>query len=456
MNALFRSIVFAFMISIFTLSTPMLVAAQPNLSVVVNGNPINSDVQPVIRNDRVLVPIRAVSESLGGTVNWYSETKTAVVTKGSTVIQMTVDSKEIVGTFGRKEIDVPAKLMNDRVFLPVRAVAELFGCTVNFDDATRQVQISMPDNPGTPAPSPVNPPDSPSRGTTSSPEGLTPRLSRVYKSGAGIFSLDITGAANVTYKAFELSNPHRLVVDLSNVATDISKGNLPVTGGPVNGVRLGIRDDGGIRIVYDLAESDTGTRIKYTISQTATGISVDFDRKALRIIIDPGHGGKDTGAIGNAGVQEKDVVLSVSLKLASALKAMGIETILIRSDDTFVELEDRAELSHDKAPDLFLSIHVNSADSPEAHGTETWYRYDEYADLASVFEKDLAVGLGRTDRGIKKGNLWVLKPEEVPSILVELAFVSNGEEEALLKSQDFQNKAVSGIVKGIRDYFKLR
>ncbi|MBC9784104.1 N-acetylmuramoyl-L-alanine amidase [Heliobacterium chlorum] len=456
MKSLLRSMVLALMVSIFTLSTPLFVAAQPTLSVLVNGNPVNSDVQPVISNDRVLVPIRAVSESLGATVNWYNETKTVVVTKGSTVIQLTVDSKEIVGTFGRKEIDVPAQLMNDRVFLPVRAVAELFGCTVNFDDATRQVQISMPDNPGPTAPSPVTPPDSPSRGSTSSPVVTTPQLTRVYKSGAGIFSLNITGAANITYKAFELSNPHRLVVDLSNVTTDIPKGSLPVSGGPVNGVRLGIRDDGGIRIVYDLAEPDTGTRIKYTISQTPTGITVDFNRKAIRIVIDPGHGGKDTGAIGNAGVQEKDVVLSVSLKLASALKAMGIETILTRSDDTFVELEDRAELSHDKAPDLFLSIHVNSADSPEAHGTETWYRYEEYANLASVFEKDLAAGLGRTDRGVKDGNLWVLKPEEVPSILVELAFISNSEEEALLKSQDFQNKAVSGLVKGVRDYFKLR
>lgn len=182
------------------------------------------------------------------------------------------------------------------------------------------------------------------------------------------------------------------------------------------------------------------------------------------IIIDPGHGGSDTGAIGNYGVKEKDVNFAVSLKVQDMLSHAGANVIMTRVNDRDVygpnatdrqELEARADFSRRYDADVFLSIHSNSFVNSKANGTETYYydktMYDKI--LAENLQQSLVDFGQRADRGTRTANFYVTKNSTVPASLVELAFLSNPEEEELLNSDDFQTKLAEGICLGLSNFF---
>lgn len=176
----------------------------------------------------------------------------------------------------------------------------------------------------------------------------------------------------------------------------------------------------------------------------------------MKICIDPGHGGKDPGAV-SGGVQEKDINLAIALKLASKLIGTGHKTILSRRTDRFVALWDRAVHANDMEADIFVSIHNNAAGNTEAQGTETLYYpgSDQGEKLASLVQKELVKKLQRQDRGIKPRNkLIVLKCTSMPAILVECGFLTNPTERKLLQDEGFQQLAAEAIAGGIEKYFK--
>lgn len=178
------------------------------------------------------------------------------------------------------------------------------------------------------------------------------------------------------------------------------------------------------------------------------------------IVIDPGHGGSDPGAVGPAGTQEKDHALAISLYMREMLEQCGHQTILTRESDMDVaaadatageELGARVRIANLAAADIFVSLHINAAASPQAHGAETWY-YRSGLELAQCIQTEL-VKLGLTDRGIKQAGFYVLKNTGMPAVLVELAFITNPDEELLLGSDDFRKRAAEKIVQGILRYF---
>ncbi len=181
----------------------------------------------------------------------------------------------------------------------------------------------------------------------------------------------------------------------------------------------------------------------------------------MRVAIDPGHGGSDPGAVGPAGSREADINLAVSLKLKSLLEVNDREVIATRQTDTDCsapgaeasqELQARCDVANMAGVDLFISIHCNAAASPDAHGTETWY-YGAGNSLADSVQRRL-VACGLANRGVKQGNLYVLKYTDMPAILVEAAFISNPEEERLLNDADFQHSVAMAIARGIEDFRK--
>lgn len=177
-----------------------------------------------------------------------------------------------------------------------------------------------------------------------------------------------------------------------------------------------------------------------------------------KVCIDPGHGGSQPGAKGYAGTLEKDITLQVSLKLRDILKQVGFEVVMTRETDKDVrtskqpnELQARCDVANNSNADYFVSIHCNAADTLSAHGTETWY-YDKDVKskvLANCIQSELIKQIRRTDRGVKVGNYYVTRYTKMPAVLVELAFISNPEEEKLLKSEDFQYKCALGIANGL-------
>ena len=212
---------------------------------------------------------------------------------------------------------------------------------------------------------------------------------------------------------------------------------------------------------------------KYTVGQSTDGHDINIllvgqgQIKARRdnlVVLDPGHGGKDTGARG-AYINEKDVNLTIALKAGELLKHKGIEVEYTRTTDIYLELtkerDEISEIANRLNPGLFVSIHANAAkNNPAAQGTETYYyapvdndllflQLDERKSLAENLQRRLIAKLGRPDRGVKQSPYWVLQNTTMPSALVEVAFLSNAEEEMLLQQEYFLDLAAEAIAEGI-------
>ena len=177
--------------------------------------------------------------------------------------------------------------------------------------------------------------------------------------------------------------------------------------------------------------------------------------KVRKVCIDPGHGGTDPGAIGPGGLKEKDVNLIVAKQVADHLSRHGVQAQLTREDDRDISLAERCKASNDFKVDAFVSIHCNAAENQAAHGTETWYVSPTGKLIAQKVQAELVPALDRADRGVKQGNMYVLKNTKAPAVLTELAFISNAGEEKLLASQDFQGRAAEAVARGVLAYLGI-
>lgn len=173
-----------------------------------------------------------------------------------------------------------------------------------------------------------------------------------------------------------------------------------------------------------------------------------------KIVIDPGHGGKDPGATGG-GVQEKAVVLNVSKKIAAFLEAKGCTVMLTRETDVFIELSDRARMANAAKADLFVSIHCNSVGSnARVSGMEVYHytRASEAAKRAArVIYDHLLPVCGLRGRGIKPQDFAVLRETAMPAVLVELGFISNPSDCRKLINFAWQERAAEAIAEGIKE-----
>ena len=182
------------------------------------------------------------------------------------------------------------------------------------------------------------------------------------------------------------------------------------------------------------------------------------------IVIDPGHGGKDCGALNQSiGLMEKDLNLDISLRLQSLLLKAGFNVILTRTEDRDVtwdgspdrmELDARTDVGNNLQADVFLSIHNDSSYNKSLNGTCTYYYKDMDYELACNIQKNLAANLNITNRGLKKANFYVLKHTKMPAVLIEIAFMSNKQNALLLKDPEFRSKAAEGICQGLIEYFQ--
>ncbi len=233
-------------------------------------------------------------------------------------------------------------------------------------------------------------------------------------------------------------------------------------------------------------------------------LSKPINRNVRTIVLDPGHGGKDPGAVGKKlKAKEKDVNLAVALKLRRMLEQeLGITVLMTRSDDRFVSLGDRTRYANEQKADLFVSIHTNASKDSRSNGSETYYlatamtsdaravealenqvvelyegganarsKYDDLDfilsdlsqtehlessnDLASNIQLNLVAGSGFYDRGVKQANFYVLRGAFMPSVLVELGFISNPDEEKKLVDSVYQERLARTIFEGIKR-FKYR
>lgn len=264
----------------------------------------------------------------------------------------------------------------------------------------------------------------------------------------------------------KLSGPGRLVLDFDNTTLGSMEKSLPVNDEYVKQVRSAQFSPEVTRVVLDLNKdikyrflpNGSSSSFLLQIAKTPNPNWGGASLAGKTIVIDPGHGGKDPGAIGPSGIREKDVVLPVAQNLYQRLVAAGANPILTRSTDEFIDLVPRADLANRNNADLFLSVHANSASAAAAKGIEV-YSYinatsPEGSKLAKSVQKNLVKNLGSYDRGTHTANFSVLRNSKMPSALAELGFISNPQEEKLLNDPSFQQKAADALFQGILGYYQ--
>ncbi|HEY8532100.1 MAG TPA: N-acetylmuramoyl-L-alanine amidase CwlD [Limnochorda sp.] len=185
------------------------------------------------------------------------------------------------------------------------------------------------------------------------------------------------------------------------------------------------------------------------------------------VVIDPGHGGPDPGAVGRAGTLEKDVALAVGLELARYLNRAGIRTILTRTGDYRLadeagslkerqveDLNRRAQVAEEAGATLLVSIHANSFPSPRWSGAQTFYQQGETESrrLAEAIQAQLVRRLPPNRRKARPADYRILRESEMPAVIVEVGFLSNPEEEARLRDRAYQGRVAEAIFHGIMDY----
>jgi N-acetylmuramoyl-L-alanine amidase len=330
--------------------------------------------------------------------------------------------------------------------------------------------------------------------------------------------IDLSGEPKFRYAS--LSNPPRIAIDVANAKFASSAKDLAVSNGVIEKVRINALSKHTAQIVVDLVEEsefsvfylkkarDKPHRIVIDIknpvateirTQAEENVTKPKEKSVRVVVIDPGHGGEDPGAIGPHGIREKDICLKIARDVKKSIDQMeGMKAFLTRTGDYFVPLRKRTQIAKELGADVFVSIHANASRSKQAFGTEVYFlsasgATDEAAREVATRENaaDLAGGiapeteddivsiltdmklsntlarsselaekimdsLGRhhklVSRGVKQARFTVLKSADFPSVLTEIAFISNASEAGLLKSNEFHDDVAALLAGALKDY----
>jgi N-acetylmuramoyl-L-alanine amidase len=335
--------------------------------------------------------------------------------------------------------------------------------------------------------------------------------------------LDVDGAKD--YSAFLLSHPYRLVIDVHAASASAAKqppgtpakiletkSDPKPAAKPSETVSVTVENKQPPKPDAKPSAQPISAKPKADAAKTAAllpptepkpnrdgqrSLTRALGLKISRIVIDPGHGGHDTGTIGPHGLMEKDLCLDVALRLGHLIedKLPGAEVVYTRKDDTFIPLEQRTALANDVKADLFISIHANSSHNQSARGVETYYlnfatseesmevatrenalsqtslhdlqdiikkiarneKIEESKELANEIQDSLAhrlqtVSQNQKNRGVKKAPFVVLIGANMPSVLSEISFISNPNDEKLLRKGDQRQRVADGLYHGIASY----
>ena len=270
---------------------------------------------------------------------------------------------------------------------------------------------------------------------------------------------------NYSIKYFENSNILQIEIPTEN--SDLKEGKIVVKDGIIDSI--------------DIKETTKSTILFVSFQRSVEHLllSKEIDEYILLkfkrdsniapkdriIIIDPGHGGKDPGAISKNGTKEKDVNLQISFKTKKLLENLGYNVLMTREDDTYIGIYDRADFANKANADLFISFHANaSGRDTSINGVEVLYcpaykgdkeEEEQYPFAKSILDFYLK-GTGANNRGIKqRADLPVVRMTKMPAVLLEVGYLTNEEEEKLIIDDKYQDKISDSVVKGIENYFEI-
>lgn len=370
--------------------------------IILNGQQLYFDVNPVIENGRTLVPVRTIFEAMGAELGWNEATRTVTAGKGAINIVMPIGSSAPKVNGKTTTLEVPPRIAADRTLAPLRFVGEAFGGRVSWEDNTRTIYIN--------------------NGSVAKPPAvrINPNLVNIR-----------SGPSTLT-----------AVVDQARSGEVLSV--------------LG-EQDGWFQVSR---RGRTGWLASWLV--TATNQDPTPAPQIRTVVLDAGHGGSEPGASGNE-LREKDVNLKITLKVGELLKQKGIPVAYTRTGDQYVGLDNRSAIANNLNAGLFVSIHNNASSNISVSGTETYFyapasnpnlyaQRSERQRLAASIQTSLVNQIQRKNLGVKEANFSVLRKTNMPSALVEVVFISNPAEEELLKNDDFINNVAAGIANGIIAY----
>lgn len=479
-------------------------SSYPKANVLIDGKSMAGDMPAVLYGSTTMMPVRFITEGIGGEVVWNEKSQEVTVKLKSKVIAVKIGSSEAIVDGVKKYIPdgISPILMNGRTMVPLRFISEQFGAEVKWDSSTKTATVKT-DRVGTG----IDPGDNPA--------GEVTKLQSISKETInGREAIVIKNNGPVEYSHFKLDNPSptRIVIDIKNseltegeksyaistklvervrtgnssnvsrVVLDI-KANMEVKSYEVqkSGNNLVIYTDGSQQLFYEVyqegvklgafnTEAEAIVEAKKwggsTIMLGGTVVWKFVDNvpalKGKTIVIDPGHGGHDPGASSySKKYKEKDLVLSVGLKLERELKARGYNVIMTRRTDVYPTLVERADIANRANADGFISIHFNAA-TPAATGLETFYtpqvnssakNYNDRG-FATSIQKEMVSTLGGRDRGVKEANYTVISRTKTYAALVELGFITNPSDEARLASDNYHELCAKAMANGVDNFFK--
>ena len=265
--------------------------------------------------------------------------------------------------------------------------------------------------------------------------------------------------AKLPYQSFQLVDPAKIIVDIYGATNNTNWITQLETVKEIKNVYYEQKEDDVFRITIELKHAQHwGHQLYYAGNSLMIKIKhqpEDLSLKNLTIAVDAGHGGTNTGGVGPTGVLEKELALTVSLKLQKALELEGAKVIMTRTKEVFFDNKERILFYRDSVPDLLISFHLNSSDDPiRVGGTGTFYRYIGFRNLSRDIYKHM-LELGLKDYGNTGSfNFMLNSPTEYPNALVEALFLSNPEEEMKMLDPAFQQQMVDKIVMGIKDFLE--
>ena len=455
------------------------------------------------------IPIKDIAALLKGKTQWYPIAGKVVLQVRNRKISFSPDSRSVNADDRKFKLSVPARLIKGTIYIPIdfllsSELAELSECSVKWNASSRVLEAR-------PRATILAPriytrsgltriviettedfaPELKQKGRELSlefPRARAPSEEEVSLTDSIVQSLKIKqerrgaiikvmlAAETTDYRLTRSQNPDRFVLELGD---KISASETPPE----------------LNTPAQKSPADITSPVPSSPSPKMASLQV------RRIVVDAGHGGKDAGAVGKRGTREKDINLMIALELAQVLRTEGgYEVFLTRTDDTFVSLVDRTLFANDNKADLFISVHCNASISKKRGGFEIYFLADEASDphaeaaaelensaeqleeeehadkrekllgllssmakaeflnesalLCSAISKAVSKRTIIENRGVKQANFHVLHGAQMPSVLVETAFITYSSEEEKLRKKKFRSAMVDSIFTGVENYQK--
>lgn len=463
---------------------------------------------PIQLNGCTLIPAKEVFVNTGAEVEWRSSEKSVYISKEDLLIVLKVDDDIAWVNGEHKKMAMPAKIINNKVMIPLRFIGEALGYNVLWQPEEPSVSIltkseeqsqnndinhifnweteentstdmlnnianidpthtnqSTDTNPNSSADTNIDTSVNTNMEITDF-NNFTPDMDLntifgneniSYLWGEGTFTLkqlDGLQAAKVTCE--EDPYTKQIIVNLNqDYSGYLSEGYYTISDSEIESMQI-VHQMGSTQLIIKTS------KIKALLLSDIEGqlhmkVVTPSEKYNKIVVVDAGHGAGDPGTTGN-GIKEKDLNLALSQQLVSVLEAdPEIKVYATRRDDTFVELEGRSAFSNEINPDLFISIHINSSDAnPSASGTETYYTTKQDTRnkiFADIVQNALVSEFGTRNRGVKHNTFVVTRCTDAPAILIEIGFLSNASDFEMMTSWDFTTRYAGAVYRSILEYY---